>query len=697
MVGSLGSDSDLSRDLSGDITGELYRCHLCSYSGTSKSHFNTHMNTHFDHKCPFCDYTSRTEGRLKRHIRDFHSEVPPDSWAGNRVIKENGENESDESVDVSDTTVNGSGGKARKHRCKQCPFVATSKQDFWEHSKEHIKSEKLLTCPKCNFVTEYKHHLEYHLRNHFGSKPFKCAKCNYSCVNKSMLNSHMKSHSNIYQYRCADCSYATKYCHSLKLHLRKYQHKPATVLNLDGTPNPYPVIDVYGTRRGPRPKKSKATKEQASNQKSQPFESALPHKALLSSPLSPNLLSNTPIPPLIPSSMSTGLPFLYQSNPTLLHSGLIGVQAMSQMPKLTNHLNSEAHPLYNSVTSDKPSNSEEVESKQNFSRHSAPKLKCQFCEFTAESRELFGSHLLLHMSAENQDICKIYDMNANSDVFSELAARQSSESIRFLEQMTANPSFFNSLLAMHKPQQVCASVGLDWHSPQNLVSPISLPTKTSDQIERSGRPGSAPIRSQGKNAISPPPRSRSSPSDRFNLFEAEDSQMEDSPKEAETTPLDLSSNKSTSPPSQPSDQKISILSRHLNQLTESSILSQIFKQNEEKRDQSDGHKRAANGLLEMASEERTNHCQPSDVTNGHISNNGSQQQTRAQRRKGRASKLIKINDESLNGSEGDSEETTDSLSEERDVDTIISKINNATSLLQEILIDMYTLKNESYH
>lgn len=126
--------------------------------------------------------------------------------------------------------------------------------DFWEHTKSHIKAEKLLTCPKCPFVTEYKHHLEYHLRNHFGSKPFKCTKCAYSCVNKSMLNSHLKSHSNIYQYRCADCAYATKYCHSLKLHLRKYDHSPAMVLNQDGSPNPLPIIDVYGTRRGPKQK-----------------------------------------------------------------------------------------------------------------------------------------------------------------------------------------------------------------------------------------------------------------------------------------------------------------------------------------------------------------------------------------------------------------------------------------------------------
>lgn len=113
----------------------------------------------------------------------------------------------------------------------------------------------MLHCPKCPFITEYKHHLEYHLRNHMGSKPYQCTKCAYSCVNKSMLNSHLKSHSTVYQYRCSDCSYATKYCHSLKLHLRKYNHNPAMVLNPDGTPNPLPIIDVYGTRRGPKMKR----------------------------------------------------------------------------------------------------------------------------------------------------------------------------------------------------------------------------------------------------------------------------------------------------------------------------------------------------------------------------------------------------------------------------------------------------------
>lgn len=198
------------------------------------------------------------------------------------------------------------GNKPRQYKCKQCKQIFTSKSLFWDHTKSHIKPEKMLRCPECAFVTEYKHHLEYHLRNHSRSKPFQCPHCNYSCVNKSMLNSHLKSHSTILQYRCLDCNYATKYCHSLKLHLRKYAHKPDIVLNLDGTPNPLPIIDVYGTRRGP---KSKATTERllAEIEKNQAQQRSV-QKSQLSPPLTPSTLSqptstNNSITNTPPSSM----------------------------------------------------------------------------------------------------------------------------------------------------------------------------------------------------------------------------------------------------------------------------------------------------------------------------------------------------------------------------------------------------------
>ena len=153
--------------------------------------------------------------------------------------------------------------------------------------------DRVLQCPRCPFVTEYKHHLEYHLRNHFGSKPFQCPKCNYACVNKSMLNSHMKSHTNVYQYRCSECSYATKYCHSLKLHLQKYGHQPAVVLNPDGSL----PIDGSGdfelvARRGPAKRTAKTKRRSSSSYRSNTRPSA-PSSPEVSNDLSA-MTANTP-------------------------------------------------------------------------------------------------------------------------------------------------------------------------------------------------------------------------------------------------------------------------------------------------------------------------------------------------------------------------------------------------------------------
>ena len=264
----------------------------------------------------------------------------------NRTSPNQGERSEQESEETDEQVrlprIN-SQGKMKTFKCKQCNFVAITKLEFWDHSRSHIKAEKLLTCPKCPFVTEYKHHLEYHLRNHYGSKPFKCDKCSYSCVNKSMLNSHLKSHSNVYQYRCANCTYATKYCHSLKLHLRKYSHDPAMVLNADGSPNPLPIIDVYGTRRGPKPKsQTKSQEDAAQSNHSTDDNSTQAPSQVTSSQLSPfEITSPSPVNHHLPSYQKNGMDVNSVAAPINGLSGLMQNQSAmalsySQLlPKLT--------------------------------------------------------------------------------------------------------------------------------------------------------------------------------------------------------------------------------------------------------------------------------------------------------------------------------------------------------------------------
>lgn len=375
---------------------QAFQCHLCSYSGSSRFHFDAHLNTHYDHKCAKCEFTARTEPKLREHMQDEHG-LSPDS------------NEDLEGIRV--PRVNAQ-GKVKTFKCKQCEYVAITKGDFWEHARTHIKSEKLLTCPKCPFVTEYKHHLEYHLRNHFGSKPFKCNKCNYSCVNKSMLNSHMKSHSNIYQYRCADCTYATKYCHSLKLHLRKYGHNPAMVLNPDGSPNPIPIIDVYGTRRGPKLKKDEngmpilpphyqiqaqllkaqmqagATLPQAPQTPTSPREGSKPPQGR-----TPAAMPQTPRAPPPHSPFSYPYPSMipnFQSSSPILSRAL--EKSPEEAPKAL-----EGREQLRELLLER----ERLTQKNPLSPGGA--FKCPQCEFSTDLREVFSQHVLLHAAAERRD------------------------------------------------------------------------------------------------------------------------------------------------------------------------------------------------------------------------------------------------------------------------------------------------------
>lgn len=51
----------------------LHVCQICSFSCSSIFHYNSHMNTHGYHKCLMCNYTARTEGRLKKHMKTSHS------------------------------------------------------------------------------------------------------------------------------------------------------------------------------------------------------------------------------------------------------------------------------------------------------------------------------------------------------------------------------------------------------------------------------------------------------------------------------------------------------------------------------------------------------------------------------------------------------------------------------------------------
>ena len=414
----------------------LYQCHLCTYTCLARDQFNDHVNGHYEFRCTKCEFNTKDEDEYRSHLKDEHQCTPE-------------EMEDEQGVRV--PRIN-SQGKVKTFKCKQCEFVAVTKEDFWKHTRTHIKPEKMLTCPKCSFVTEYKHHLEYHLRNHFGAKPHKCPTCNYSCVNKSMLNSHMKSHTTLYQYRCADCNYATKYCHSLKLHLRKYAHKPDMVLNPDGTPNPLPIIDVYGTRRGPKRKPTEAEIIQSQISPSKPIDpmdSTSPKRQRQRSagPPGSNSLSQHHSPLGIPQSplseMAGGLPGLPHSPtgmPMLPPHLLAQMQTMQHLQKTLqqsaavaaasriaqpSQLSRNQHAMDDfslqqrshtgraaggTIFPERGNNhmaevDRELERRRRREReynneHNLERFKCAICDFETGAREIYTNHMMLHATKD---------------------------------------------------------------------------------------------------------------------------------------------------------------------------------------------------------------------------------------------------------------------------------------------------------
>ena len=163
--------------------------------------------------------------------------------------------------------------------------------------------------------------------------------------------------------------YATKYCHSLKLHLKKYAHKPAMVLNNDGTPNPLPVIDVFGNKRGPKNSKNGS-------------EPPAPTSGLF---------------PSLPANFPANLPNLPNFPPNFPFFGLSQLHQLQQ-------LNGGGAPKIAQVP---PFRLEDPDKDKDERGVSPPTMddpeklfKCDKCEFSTSSSEVHKNHMLLHASSE---------------------------------------------------------------------------------------------------------------------------------------------------------------------------------------------------------------------------------------------------------------------------------------------------------
>lgn len=190
--------------------------------------------------------------------------------------------------------------------------------------------------------------------------------------------------------RCADCTYATKYCHSLKLHLRKYNHKPAAVLNSDGslpqgvdaTASGLSLLAKRGPPRGPRGPRKDKLEPGPSNMLPMPPTSLGPIPGL------PGMMS--PFWPMLHNQMHGRMPhplgFSQHLNPSL--AGLPPLGLKMEDRKLSPGSSQKTVPL-------------------------SP-FKCNFCSFIGTNREVLTSHVMKVHARENQDLFSMFGLSSES-------------------------------------------------------------------------------------------------------------------------------------------------------------------------------------------------------------------------------------------------------------------------------------------
>ncbi|CAF1054484.1 unnamed protein product [Rotaria sp. Silwood1] len=352
-------------------TNGIVQCVRCG-TNANEDNLLEHVSIHYPYKCYSCGFYCDSSSGLDEHngthspntnIKSISEQSPVPTIPISTSIK------SSESLNGTNTTSNNSEkstppSKAKVHRCRQCSFVSSVKEDYWAHHRVHIRADKILECPSCPFVTEYKHHLEYHLRNHLGSKPFKCSKCDYACVNLSMLRSHKKSHYRHLLFKCSNCSFESKQYQALQEHLQIEGHEPYVDENIEEFLKEYSNGNINNNPTSnsppPPPPPSSSSTTTGSTPKTNPRPSA--SKKRKTAP------TTTTAPVIVKRTSSTSS---------------IGSSGPAMSPISNDERQIDSMNQQTTITTASSTNS------------SLP-LVCSLCDYVAASKEGLGVHLFQH-------------------------------------------------------------------------------------------------------------------------------------------------------------------------------------------------------------------------------------------------------------------------------------------------------------
>jgi hypothetical protein len=205
-----------------------YLCIQCGFRTETKQIVSRHFHLCHGIKCHLCDYISVNNDSLMKHIKNSHTLKCQTCDQNFKTSEETNSHVCANIIPVTNDS-NCSG-----HKCPECPYIASSKNYLWMHTKSQHLKQSVTSCEICKkeFKSKASYQLHYRRIHSKESKRtmYKCNECEHLTTSHSHLRRHCRRSGHTYegkQHKCVyeGCGFKTYELSQLQSHRRQIHEK----------------------------------------------------------------------------------------------------------------------------------------------------------------------------------------------------------------------------------------------------------------------------------------------------------------------------------------------------------------------------------------------------------------------------------------------------------------------------------------